>query len=208
MITTADLSCALTAGAVDYLRKPIDDIELTARVSNVLRLSAAHLKIKQQNTVMQSQLTSRLVNIKQLKELKLTTIKQLAIIKTQASNVNHQIFNDTILKTEQLLNSKIFEINWDHFESHFELVHQGFFKSLLTIYSNFSTNELRLCSFIKLNMSNKEIATIIYTSPDSVNTARKRLKKKLGLLPNESLQLFIRNIQTINALIILIFIML
>jgi len=205
MLTPSDLSCALLAGAVDYLRKPVDEIELTARVANVLKLSAAHLKIKQQNGVMQSQLASRLVNIQQLNELKFATIKQLAIIKEQASNGDSKILNETIGRTESLLYSRVYDINWDHFESHFEFVHQGFFKALQTIYSHFSTNELRLCAFIKLNMSNKEIASIIYTSPDSVNTARKRLKKKLGLLPRESLQLFIRNLQTPVAVISMIF---
>ena len=81
MIDPIDLSLALISGAVDYLRKPIDEVELIARVENMLKLSSAYFKIKQQNILMQSQLTSRLVNIQQLNELKIAIIKQLSLIK-------------------------------------------------------------------------------------------------------------------------------
>jgi len=194
MIDPIDLNTALITGAVDYLRKPFNEIELLARVDNMLRLSVTYSKIKMQNIELQSRLTSKLINIQQLNELKLATIKQLTSIKEQASSVELQNIKEAIINTERLLYSKIYQINWDDFESHFDLIHQDFFKKLQINFGFFTANELRLCAFIKLNMTNKEIALIIYTSPNSVNTARKRLKKKLGLLPNESLQSFIRNL--------------
>lgn len=49
MISPADLELALSQGAVDYLRKPLDQTELIARVQNVLRLSSAYLNIKSLN---------------------------------------------------------------------------------------------------------------------------------------------------------------
>lgn len=194
MIDSSDLSAALIVGAVDYLRKPIDEIELTARVENMLKLSEAYSKTKKQNLELQSQLTSKLINIQQLNELKIATIKQLAILKEKASNTDNQDIKEALINIERLLYSKAYQINWDDFESHFEFVHQGFFKGIRTNYGDFTSNELRLCAFIKLNLCNKEIATIIYTSPDSVNTARKRLKKKFDLLPKQSLQSFIHNL--------------
>jgi len=194
MIDPIDLSLALISGAVDYLRKPIDEVELIARVENMLKLSSAYFKIKQQNILMQSQLTSRLVNIQQLNELKIAIIKQLSLIKDEATNDDKKIFFEAIAKAERLLFSKAYETNWDDFESHLEVVYQGFLRKLRTKYGNFTRSELRLCAFIKLNMSSKEIASITYTSPNSVNIARKRLKKKLNLQPEDSLQLFIQKL--------------
>jgi len=194
MIDPIDLNTAMISGAVDYLRKPVNEIELLARVDNMLRLSVTYSKIKIQNIELESRLTSKLINIQQLNELKLATIKQLTSIKEQAAGVEHQNIKEAIINTERLLYSKIYQINWDDFETHFDLVHQNFFKKLQSNFGFFTAYELRLCAFIKLNMTNKEIALIIYTSPNSVNTARKRLKKKLGLQPNESLQSFIRNL--------------
>lgn len=194
MIESIDLSTALFSGAVDYLRKPIDEVELVARIENMLTLSAAYLTIKQQNEVMQSQLTSRLVNIQQLNELKIATIKQLETIRLQVKDLNKLTLNETISKTERLLHSKAYSINWDDFELHLESVHQGFLNKLKSKHGEFTRYELRLCAFLKLNMSSKEIASITYTSPNSVNIARKRLKKKLNLHPDESLQVFIQSL--------------
>jgi len=193
MVESSNLSKALSSGAVDFIRKPIDEIELISRVSNALKLSNAYLRIEQQNILLQNELTSKLVNIQQLNELKNEIIKQITLIKEQLPAKNGQL-NETMLYTERLLYSKSYQIKWTDFESHFDSVYQGFFRKIKMIDNSFTANELRLCSFIKLNMSNKEIATIIYTLPESVNTSRKRLKKKLGLQPEESLQLFIGNL--------------
>jgi len=194
MLEPTHLSKALLSGAVDYIRKPVDALELTARVSNMLTYSEAYSKIKVQNIQLKSQLTLELIHMQQLNELKMATTKQLTLLKQQTSFTNNQNIKETIISTERLLESKAYQIDWADFELYFELVHQGFFNNLKTRFGNFTPNELRLSAFLKLNMSSKEIASIIYTSPDSVDTARKRLKKKMRLLSTESLQSFIHNL--------------
>ena len=49
MITSENLNMALKAGAVDYIRKPIDIIELNARVNSMLKLSESYKEIKHLN---------------------------------------------------------------------------------------------------------------------------------------------------------------
>ena len=49
MITPQDLQTALEAGAVDFVRKPVEATELISRVQSMLKLSASYLKIKEQN---------------------------------------------------------------------------------------------------------------------------------------------------------------
>lgn len=194
MLDSLHLNKALLSGAVDYLRKPIDEIELTARVSNILSISQAHLLIKQMNIELRNHLASKLIDIERLNESATAITRQLKRLKDQASVSNNQEIIETIIDTERLLNSKTYQIDWTDFEKHFEFVHKGFFNKLKTLFGNFTPYELRLIAFIKLNMSSKEISSIIYTSPDSVDTARKRLKKKLGLLPEDNLKSFINSI--------------
>ena len=67
------------------------------------------------------------------------------------------------------------------FDLHFVQMHPDFYQKLLTDFPNLTPNELRLCAFIKSNLSIKEIATINGISVDSVKTARKRLRKSLNL---------------------------
>jgi len=54
MITPNDLRVALEAGAVDYIKKPIEPIELLARVQSMLKLSASYRKIKEQKEELES----------------------------------------------------------------------------------------------------------------------------------------------------------
>lgn len=67
------------------------------------------------------------------------------------------------------------------FDANFERVHQTFFNELKTSYPTLSTKELRLCAFVKMNLSNKEIASMLNISVRGVETARYRLRKRLSL---------------------------
>lgn len=70
---------------------------------------------------------------------------------------------------------------WDEFELRFQGVHNEFYQKLQSINPELSTNERRLCAFLKLNMTTKEIASITHQSPRSIEVARTRLRKKLNL---------------------------
>ena len=67
------------------------------------------------------------------------------------------------------------------FDVHFVQMNPDFYQKLLADYPKLTQNELRLCAFIKSNLSIKEIAAINGISADSVKTARKRLRKSLNL---------------------------
>jgi signal transduction histidine kinase len=55
MVTSQSLKYALDSGAVDYIRKPIDSIELQARVYSMLKLADSYQTIKEQNTTLEQQ---------------------------------------------------------------------------------------------------------------------------------------------------------
>lgn len=71
--------------------------------------------------------------------------------------------------------------DWDEFKLYFENVHKDFFKVLKKKHPEISGTDLKLCALIKLNMNIKEMSAILGISPDSVKTARHRLRKKLNL---------------------------
>ncbi len=84
------------------------------------------------------------------------------------------------LKKEIVVKEQIAS-NWDSFKIQFEQVHTDFFNSLQKIEPNLTNSELRMCAYIKMNMTTKEIANILNISDRSIQTSRYRLKKKLGL---------------------------
>jgi DNA-binding CsgD family transcriptional regulator len=84
--------------------------------------------------------------------------------------------------------------NWKDFDHHFESVNKNFYTRLKQKYPDISANDLKICALIKLNLSIKEMASILNISPDSVKTARHRLRKKLQLSTEENLTDFILSV--------------
>lgn len=61
-----------------------------------------------------------------------------------------------------------------------------FFDNLLKEYPNLTKNERKLCTFIHMNLSTKEIAKITHQSTGSINVARSRLRQKFGLTDSDT----------------------
>lgn len=84
--------------------------------------------------------------------------------------------------------------NWKDFDNYFESLNKNFYTRLKQKYPEISSNDLKICALIKLNLSIKEMASILNISPDSVKTARHRLRKKLQLNTEENLTDFILSV--------------
>lgn len=69
----------------------------------------------------------------------------------------------------------------DDFRIYFEEVHPYFLKNLSKTYPKLSDTDLRLCAYLLLGMSTKEIAALTYREVRSIESSRLRLRKKLGL---------------------------
>ncbi|WP_025742515.1 tetratricopeptide repeat protein [Aquimarina pacifica] len=78
--------------------------------------------------------------------------------------------------------------NWEKFSRYFEQVHTNFNSNVKNKYPNVTPNELRLLALLKMNLSSKEIANILNISPEGIKKARYRLRKKLNITTEESLQ--------------------
>ena len=83
------------------------------------------------------------------------------------------------------------EEDWEQFEHHFDQVHGDFLSRLRSKFTDLSPNEQRLCAFLRLNLSTKEIAKIMIISSRGVEIARYRLRKKLGLQKGQNLTKFL-----------------
>ena len=80
------------------------------------------------------------------------------------------------------------------FESNFEKVHQDFFDQLKTAFPDLTQKELRRCAFVKMNLTNKEIAPMLNISVRGVETARYRIRKKLNLEHENNLVEYLENL--------------
>ena len=64
---------------------------------------------------------------------------------------------------------------------HFKEVHFAFYEMLQKSFPDLTVNEKRLCAFLRLNLTTKEIAAITHQSVKSINMARFRMRKKMNL---------------------------
>lgn len=71
--------------------------------------------------------------------------------------------------------------DWKLFEEAFNNADKNFMKNLKSKHPNLTPNDLKLCAYLRLNLSSKEIAPLLNISPRSVEVKRYRLRKKMGL---------------------------
>ena len=95
---------------------------------------------------------------------------------------NHKTINDIIIDLQREGDND----SWKEFELRFNQVHGDFYQQLRKLYPGLSPADEKLCAFLKLNMSSKEIAAISQQSIKSVEVARARLRKKLNLTNTNS----------------------
>lgn len=76
------------------------------------------------------------------------------------------------------------EYNWNLFKDAFNNADKEFFKKIKSKHPDLTSNDLKLCAYLRLNLSSKEIAPLLNISVKSVEIKRYRLRKKM-LLPRE-----------------------
>lgn len=82
---------------------------------------------------------------------------------------------------------------WEKFEENFNVVYDDFMKKLTSQYTNLKTSDRKLCAYLRMGLSSKEMAALLNMSVRSIETARYRLRKKLSLESGENLTDFIQN---------------
>jgi AraC family chitin signaling transcriptional activator len=75
--------------------------------------------------------------------------------------------------------------DWKMFQEAFNNADKNFLKKVKEKHASLTPNDLRLCAYLRLNLSSKEIAPLFNISPRSVEVKRYRLRKKMEL-PHDS----------------------
>jgi hypothetical protein len=145
-------------------------------------------KFNQEKEILESELE---VKDKQLATETMYRIQKNEIIKevvqklTLAQRQQKKELHKELAEAIKGLESAMDNASWDDFEHRFLQVHQGFYENLEQQYPKLTTNERRLCAFLKLGMNSKEISALTGQSLKSIDMSRYRLRKKLGIQDQE-----------------------
>lgn len=97
-------------------------------------------------------------------------------------------FNSYIRKVTRLLNeAENGDADWEQFSMHFDHVHSNFLTKLKQKFPNLGANDLKLCAYLKMNLSSKEIAQLMGISARAIEVSRYRLRKKIQVPQEMSL---------------------
>ena len=209
---TERLKEALDAGAIDFVNKPYNAVELTARINTQIKhveifrklieqqeiinhqerdLNAKEKKLLEQNIEHhQKRLTMQTVNMVQNSEFLQSVLSDIKAILPYTSGQGKSVINSI----EFRINDKSNDHVWKEFEICFNGVYQDFYKNLNEKLPDISVREQRLCAFLKMNMSTKEIAAITFQTPNSIDVAKHRLRKKSGIENDEEFTKFLINL--------------
>ena len=109
----------------------------------------------------------------------------LSKIKKDLNNVDSISKVSSIIKTiDRHLNN---EDDWKFFEEAFNNADKDFLKKVKDIHPTLTNNDLRLCAYLRLNLTSKDIAPLLNITLSSVEIKRYRLRKKMHLSKNEGL---------------------
>lgn len=167
--------------------------------SNNIRLQKSQLELNNRNLKLQK---TSLKEQLEYKNKELTTNVMYLMKKNELLNdVSDRLINlKKNLKKENTnpVQKIIMDLNtakdhdiWEEFELRFQQVYNEFYDQLLQQFPDISSNEKKLCAFLRLDLSSKEICTITGQSINSLNVARARLRKKLGLNTDDNLTSFL-----------------
>ncbi|MNX69936.1 Bacterial regulatory protein, luxR family [compost metagenome] len=79
------------------------------------------------------------------------------------------------------------DTDWNQFSLHFDQVHTNFLTTLKHKFPYLSQNDLKMCAYLKMNLSSKEIAQLLGITIRGVEVGRYRLRKKLNLASDVNL---------------------
>lgn len=94
----------------------------------------------------------------------------------------------SLLRTDDRL-----EDDWSNFSIHFDQAHHQFLKRIKTEFPQLTPKDQKLCAYLRMNLSTKEIAPLLKISVRGVEISRYRLRKKIGLLKEVNLNDFMMN---------------
>ncbi len=176
-------------------RQEIYDMEVKLRQNQVDHARLRELELRNEIEFKNRELTSYTMNFVQKSEMMEELKRNLQEIRSSEPLVSRKLAG-TIRLIEGAYQV---DREWEDFKLQFENVHSDFFTMLRQRCPDLTNGDLKLCALLKLNMNMKEAAKILGISPESVKTARYRLRKKFNLNQEDNLVDFIQNIDTVVA---------
>jgi tetratricopeptide (TPR) repeat protein len=130
-----------------------------------------------------------LKNIALHNEYRIDLINSILNKITDIKNIDSNQIKEELISLEKTIRSKINESgNQDLFNDYFNQIHADFFNNLKNEHSELTLNELKFCAYLRIQLSSNQIAGILNITIEAIRKTRYRIRKKLKLNPEVSLE--------------------
>ena len=170
----------------------IHELERNKTESEIIALG--NEKLEAEINFKNSELASSAMHLVKKGEL-LTKIKS-ELLQVMKGIENPKATADVKKMLKSLSEDDNMDKEWEHFSKHFDKVQSDFLVAVKEKHPGITGNELKLCAYLRMNLSTKEIAQLMNISVRGVEISRYRLRKKLLLASETSLFDYLISIQT------------
>lgn len=165
-----------------------ENLEEVIRVEKELK-NVQEKAYEQELEVLNKELTS--LNILMLTKNNFVSELKEIISKSKSESNPTNVLNSIKHSVNRLSNV---EQDWGQFQQVFQQVHPEFFNTIQSKFPSITKGELRICAYIKINMSNNEMASLLNVEQRSIITNRYRIRKKMNLDAKLNLDEFIQSL--------------
>lgn len=170
----------------------IHDLEIAKTESELVALR--NEKLEADINYKNSELASSAMHLVKKGELVSKMKTELAHVIKGISNPQAEIELKKIIRS--ISENDNMDQEWENFALHFDKVHSDFISALKEKHTGLTNNEIKLCAYLRMNLSTKEIAQLMNISIRGVEVSRYRLRKKIELPKETSLFNYLLTIQT------------
>ena len=159
--------------------------------AELIREQENQLKIQKENQLKTDlQLKNRQLTTYSLSSIKHVNTTEDIILKISKIIYNEPIKQSTKAELSQVIDQmkrNLIKSDWKEFKTYYEQAHPSFYENLFYKHPDLTANEEKLCAFISLGLSTKDIASLTFRQLKSIDSARLRLRKKLNIDSNISI---------------------
>ena len=142
------------------------------------RRKMQHRLVEEELEERNREIASAVVVMKKKNEVYTEVISQLQELKAQTENRG---MKKTLTQVSNKIEQTMDDDFYDEFDLRFRRVHPDFIEKLTKRHPDLTPNEIKICSFLKLNMSTKDIAQLTGQSVAAIEMTRYRIRRKLGI---------------------------
>lgn len=179
----------------DQLQRAQRNLLLAGLLLVVSVLGAGYYLQRKKLQSTRTMLTQRQEELDEYVQVLLEKNKQISTLEnipTRRAAAKPESEGEDELESESLYDSRILtDKDWETFKQRFGQRHPGYLQRLRTRFPDLSGSEERLFLLMKINLTGQEIADILGITPNGVKKGRQRLRKRLGLNPEEPLEDFV-----------------